>query len=66
MVVESGVRGEREDALWRCRAVIKDPSNLHRVRIVCRDEEEYKLVKRIVEVNLVKGARILRNDIFLI
>jgi hypothetical protein len=64
MLVESGVRGERENASWRCRAVTKDPSNPHRVRIACRDEEEHKMVKRMVEAKLVRGARILRDDIF--
>ena len=63
-MVESGVRGERENASWRYQAVTKDPFNPHRVRIACRDGEEHKMVKRMMEVNLVRGAQILRDDIF--
>ncbi len=63
-MVETGVRTEQDKPSWRCRAVTKSPKNPHRIRIACRDEEEHKTVKRVVEAKLVPGARILRDDLF--
>ncbi|CZT52860.1 uncharacterized protein RSE6_14254 [Rhynchosporium secalis] len=57
---------EHDITAWRCRAVTLDPKNPYRVRIACRDETEHKAVKRVVEENLVQGARILRDDLYLI
>ncbi len=42
------------------------PRNLCHVRIVCRDGEEYNTVKRIIETNLTREARFLRDDLYLI
>ncbi len=53
--VEKSIREINEQANWRCRAVTKDPKNLHRVRIARRNEAEHKEVKRVVEANLVQG-----------
>lgn len=62
--VEKEMRDTNEQTNWRCQAVTIDPRNPHRVRIACRDEEEHKAVKRVVEANLVQGARILRDDLY--
>ncbi|KAH8586401.1 hypothetical protein B0O99DRAFT_695540 [Bisporella sp. PMI_857] len=63
-MVENRMRNERDNATWRCRAVTMDPKNPHRIRIACRDEAEHKTVKQAVEANLIRGARILRDDLY--
>ncbi|KAM6504661.1 hypothetical protein FSOLCH5_15522 [Fusarium solani] len=63
-MVESGVRSELDNPTWRCRAVTKEPKNPHRIRITCRDESEYEVVKRTAEGRLARGARILRDDLY--
>ncbi|KZL68744.1 reverse transcriptase, partial [Colletotrichum incanum] len=64
-MVESQIRsGEGEAGSWRCRAVTKDPRNPHRIRIACRNDDEHAMVKRVVEANLARGARILRDDVY--
>ena len=63
-MVESGIRAEQEDPSWRCQAVTKDPRNPHRVRIACRNETEHLKVKRVVGASLMRGARILRDDLY--
>ncbi|KAG6996665.1 RNA-directed DNA polymerase from mobile element jockey [Fusarium oxysporum f. sp. conglutinans] len=62
--VENEVRSELDNPTWRCRAVTKDPKNPHRIRITCRDESEHEIVKRVAEVKLAPGARILRDDLY--
>jgi hypothetical protein len=44
--------------------VTKDPKNPYRVRVTCRDESEYKIVKRVAETKLALGAYILRDDLY--
>ncbi|PVH67360.1 hypothetical protein DL98DRAFT_602288 [Cadophora sp. DSE1049] len=63
-MVEKGMRNEQDNATWRCRAVTIDPKNPHRVRLACRDEAEHRMVKQVVEANLVQGARMLRDDLY--
>ncbi|KDN71873.1 hypothetical protein CSUB01_09606 [Colletotrichum sublineola] len=64
-MVENQIRAsEGEATSWRCRAVTKDPRNPHRIRIACRTDDEHAMVKRVVEANLVPGARVLRDDIY--
>ncbi|OHE90225.1 zinc knuckle [Colletotrichum orchidophilum] len=64
-MVESQIRaGEGDTASWRCRAVTKDPRNPHRIRIACRNDDEHAMVKRVVDANLARGARMLRDDIY--
>ncbi|KAH7394638.1 hypothetical protein BKA66DRAFT_598616 [Pyrenochaeta sp. MPI-SDFR-AT-0127] len=53
--VEKEIRDTNEQTNWRCQAVTMDPRNPHRVRIACRDEDEHKAVKRVVEANLVRN-----------
>ncbi|OAQ61311.1 reverse transcriptase [Purpureocillium lilacinum] len=62
-LVEGEVRAERDHANWRCRAVTTDARNRMRFRIVCRDEAEHQLVKRLVGANLPRGARMLRDEV---
>ena len=62
--VEKNIREINEQANWRCRAITKDPKNIHRVRIAYRNKAEYKEVKRVIEANLVQGARILQDNLY--
>ncbi|KAK1690415.1 hypothetical protein BDP55DRAFT_756068 [Colletotrichum godetiae] len=47
--VEKEMRAMDGQGNWRCRAITVDPRNADRIRIVCRDDAEHKLVKQIVE-----------------
>lgn len=62
--VEKELRVNREQANWRCHAVIKDPKNPHRIRIACRDEGEQKAVKRAAETKIAPGVRVLRDELY--
>lgn len=65
-IVEKEIQDTNKQANWRCRVVTKDPKSLHRVRIAFRDKAEHKTVKQAVETNLARGARVLRDDRYLI
>ncbi|KAJ5901449.1 hypothetical protein N7495_001977 [Penicillium taxi] len=62
--VETEIRSMEEHAHWRCRAVTVDPKNNHRIRIVCRDEAEHQLVKKVAEAKIGGGARVLRDELY--
>ncbi len=62
-LVEREVRTERDHANWRCRAVTTDARNRMRFGIICRDETEHQLVKRLVGTKLPRGARMLRDEV---
>lgn len=62
--LESGIRAEQDGSQWRCQAVTKDPRNPHRIGIACRNEGEHMSVKRVLQSNLAKGARIMRDDLY--
>ncbi|OAQ60394.1 reverse transcriptase [Purpureocillium lilacinum] len=62
-LVEGEVRAERDCANWRCRAVTTDARNRTRFRIICRDEAEHQLVKRLVSTKLPRGVRMLRDEV---
>lgn len=62
-IVEDGIRTKQDNSSWRCRAVTVHPRNPCHVRIACRDEEEHNTVKRVIEANLTRGARLLRDDL---
>ena len=62
--VESEVREEKVSPGWRCRAVTKDLKAPHRIRIVCRDEKEHVMIKRIAEKKLPQSVRVLRDEYY--
>jgi hypothetical protein len=43
-----------------------DPKNTMRIRIACRDGAEHQLVKKVAEAIISTGARVLRDDLYLI
>ena len=63
-MIETEVRAELGQPGWRCRAVTLDRKNTHRIRIACRDDAEHRMVKRLVEVEAPRGARILRDELY--
>jgi hypothetical protein len=65
-MLEQTIRITKDQENWRCRAVIVDPKRENRIKIACRDEAEHQLVKRVAEANVSRGARVLRDDLYLI
>ncbi|KAJ6100341.1 hypothetical protein N7467_001876, partial [Penicillium canescens] len=62
--VETEIRTMEGHTHWRCRAVTVDPKNTNRIRIACRDEDEYHLVKKVAEAKIGAGARVLRDELY--
>lgn len=62
--IEKDMRATEEHKEWRCRAVMTDPRKPQRIKIVCRDEAEHRLVKRAAEKTAVHGARVLRDELY--
>jgi phosphopantetheine adenylyltransferase len=44
--------------------VVKDVRNKDRIKVVCRDEAEVQLIREAAEKTMVKGARILRDQLY--
>ena len=63
-IVESEVRAGEGQSSWRCQALTKDRRSPTRIRIVCRDEAEHQMVKRLVGAKLARGARVLRDELY--
>ncbi|KAL3704454.1 hypothetical protein TMatcc_010145 [Talaromyces marneffei ATCC 18224] len=38
--IKKEMRGNEETQNWRCAAMVKDPKNADRIKVICRDEEE--------------------------
>ncbi|KAH7472001.1 hypothetical protein FOMA001_g13208 [Fusarium oxysporum f. sp. matthiolae] len=49
---------------WRCAAVVKDVRNEDRIKVVCRDEAELQLVREAAERTMVKGVRVLGDQLY--
>lgn len=62
--VEKIIRSDQKQPGWRCRAVIRDNRNPQRVRILCRDEEELKQVKKAAEQSKPQGGRVLGDQLY--
>ena len=62
--IEKEMRATGEQKAWRCRAVTMDPRKPQRIKIVCRDETEHRLVKQAAEKTSVSGARVLRDELY--
>ena len=43
--IEKEMRAMEEHKEWRCRAVTTDPKKPQRIKIICRSEDEHRLVK---------------------
>ncbi|SCV61221.1 uncharacterized protein FFFS_15790 [Fusarium fujikuroi] len=62
--IEAKVRARDGQQGWRCAAVVRDVRNADRIKVVCRDETEVQLVKEVAEKAVVKGARVLRDQLY--
>ncbi|KAK1837585.1 hypothetical protein CCHR01_19793, partial [Colletotrichum chrysophilum] len=51
-------------ASWRCGAITVDPRNADRIRIICRDDAEHKLIKQIAEKSFGPGTRVLQDELY--
>ncbi|KAF4971249.1 hypothetical protein FSARC_1871 [Fusarium sarcochroum] len=62
--IEEKVRTRDGQKGWRCAAVVRDVGNADLIKVVCRDEKEVQLVKEVAEKVVVKGARVLRGQLY--
>lgn len=62
--IEEHMRSREGQRNWRCAAVVKDVRNTDRIKVICRDEAEMQLVKETAENTAMKGARVLRDQLF--
>src|SRR6201999_154554 len=61
--IEKEIR-TKEGNQWLCAAVMRDPRNMARIRVACRDKNEQKAVKQAAEKAKVEGTRVLRDQLF--
>lgn len=59
--IEKEIRAIENHENWRCRAVTVNQRNQDRIKIVCRDEAEHRLVKGAAE-EIGAGTRVLRDE----
>ncbi|KAK1506604.1 hypothetical protein CABS01_16887 [Colletotrichum abscissum] len=62
--VEKELRAMDGQSSWRCRAITVDPRNADRIRIICRDDAEHRLVKQIAEKSFGPGTRVLQDELY--
>jgi hypothetical protein len=62
--IEKGMRAREGQEKWRCAAVVKDVRKADRVKLICRNEAEFKLVKEVAQKIIVPGARVLRDQLY--
>ncbi|KAK1509295.1 hypothetical protein CABS01_16854 [Colletotrichum abscissum] len=62
--VEKEMRAMDGQGSWRCRAITVDPRNADRIRIICRDDAEHRLVKQIAEKSFGPGTRVLQDELY--
>lgn len=62
--IEVEVRTLENMGDWRCAAVVKEARNPDRVKVVCRDENETRIVKDAAQKINVPGVRVLRDQLY--
>ena len=62
--IEKEMRSREGQENWRCAAVIKDSKSADRVKVICRDETEFQLVKKAAQKTAVPGVRVLRDQLY--
>lgn len=63
-LVERKIRDELGTPDWRCQAVTAGLRSPHLIRVVCRDRAEHESIKRVLETNLPREARVLRDEYY--
>jgi hypothetical protein len=62
--IEKAMRGSEETRNWRCAAMVKDPKNADRVKVICRHEDEIQQVKEAAQKMDIPGIRVLRDQLY--
>ncbi|KAJ0126075.1 hypothetical protein HZ326_30822, partial [Fusarium oxysporum f. sp. albedinis] len=62
--IEEEMGSKEGQQSWRCAAVVRDVRNADRIKVICRDEAEMQLTKQTAEKTAIKGARVLRDQLF--
>jgi hypothetical protein len=62
--IEEEMRGNEQTKNWRCAAMIKDPKNADRVKVICRNEDEIQQVKEAAQKIDIPGLRVLRDQLY--
>ena len=62
--IEKEMRSVADKENWRCTAVTRDPRNVARIRVTCRDESELQLVKEATQKVAAPGVRVLRDQLY--
>lgn len=62
--IEKELRGNEGTRNWRCAAMIKDPKNADRVKVICRHEDEIQQVKEAAQKIEIPGIRVLRDQLY--
>ena len=60
--IEKEMREGGNGSGWWCVVVIKDPRNVARTRITCRDENELVRIKEVAEKIEAVSSRVLRDQ----
>ena len=47
--IEKNLRETEGQETWRCAAVIRDPKNINRIKVTCRDGVELRKVKEAAQ-----------------
>uniref|UniRef100_A0A093V1R4 Enolase n=2 Tax=Talaromyces marneffei PM1 TaxID=1077442 RepID=A0A093V1R4_TALMA len=59
--IKKEMRGNEETQNWRYAAMVKDPKNADRIKVICRDEEEIQQVKEAAQKVDIPGIRVLQD-----
>ena len=63
-MIEKEMRENEESKNWRCAAVIKDPKNIDRIKVICRNDGEIQRVKEAAQKIEIPGMRVLRDQLY--
>lgn len=62
--IENEIRTGEGRENWRCVAVVKDPRNVDRIRVIARNETELQLVKEAAQKTALPGVRVFRDQLY--
>ncbi|OAA62379.1 Peptidase S33 tripeptidyl aminopeptidase-lik [Akanthomyces lecanii RCEF 1005] len=62
--IEAELRSKNGHEKWTCAAVVKDARDPHRIKVICRDENELQLVKEAAEKVIPLGTRVMRDQLY--
>lgn len=62
--IEAELRNKTGHEEWKCAAVVKDARDPHRIKVICRDENELQLVREAAEKTVPAGTRVMRDQLY--